>query len=70
MEEECVRYRLVLPAPEEGESVFNLYSDLDRFRREAFIRIPGVVNITDNRFESLLSGAHPLPVPDRSAEEH
>ena len=32
---------------EKPKEVFNPYSDLDKFRREAFRRIPGVVNYSN-----------------------
>ena len=42
--------------PSQGETVevFNPYSDLDKFRRDAFWRIPGAVNIAESEIETLL----------------
>ena len=38
----------------EKRVVFNPYDDLDKFRRDAFWRIPGVVNIAESEIEALL----------------
>lgn len=43
-----------------GLEVFNPYSNLDKFRGDAFRRIPGVVNFAESKTEAILRDAQPL----------
>ena len=53
--------------PDNTPPVFNPYSDLNRFRREAFRRVPGVVNMGDPLRASMQSDDRPQMVPEQQA---